>query len=247
MTVKITTIFFDLGYTLINFKGSVPRILGRSYLALAGSLIRSGYPIHRRTFARQYQRIIQRYYQQREIDYVEQPLEVFVNRALAGFGQPPAEPHVAREALAAMFKVTEAHWHLEKDTHATLKTLREKGYRLCIISNASNTEDLNMLVDNARLRQYFEQIIISSETGIRKPDARIFEKALTAIHATPAESAMVGDTLGADILGAQKAGLRAVWITRRARRPENTRVRKKIKPDGEISRLSQLPGLLDSL
>lgn len=246
MAEKITTIFFDLGYTLINFEGNVPRILRKSYSSLADSLIHSGINIDRKAFVRQYEKIINRYYAARETDHVEQPASIFVNRALACFDHPAAAPEVLTEAIAAMYKVTEAHWHLEKDTHPTLVELKNKGYRLGIISNASNTEDLNRLVDNAGLRQYFDAIIISAEEGIRKPDERIFAKALTVMNSTPGETLMVGDTLGADILGAQKAGIYAIWISRRAKRPENLRVRKKIKPNKEISRLSQIPKIADS-
>ena len=246
MAAKITTIFFDLGYTLINFEGSVPRILRKSYSALVDSLRQSGIAIDRKAFTRQYEQIINRYYAAREVDHMEQHASLFINRALACFELPPASPEVLKEAIAAMYKVTEAHWHLEKDTHNTLSELTQKGYRLCIISNASNTEDLNNLVDNANLRQYFNAIIISAEEGIRKPDSRIYEKALSVMKSTPGESIMVGDTLGADIFGAQKVGIYAVWISRRARRPENMRVKRVIKPDKEISRLSQLPKLVES-
>lgn len=247
MKSKITTIFFDLGYTLINFKGNVPHILRKSYFSLADALIYSGIKINRRAFVRQYSQIINRYYAAREADHVEQPASLFVNRALACFGHPPVEPEILKSAIAAMYKVTEAHWHLEKDTHSALAELSQQGYRLCIISNASNTEDLHNLVDNANLRKYFEGIVISAEEGIRKPDRRIYDKAMSLMNSTPGESLMVGDTLGADILGAQEVGIYAVWISRRAKRPENTRMRKAVKPDAEIARLSHLPEIVKRL
>ena len=247
MTEKIDTIFFDLGYTLINFRGNVNWVLNTSYFSLAKSLIKSGCKINARKFARQYQQIISRYYEDRELNQVEQHASIFVNRALARVGHAPASPEIVYRAIAAMYEVTESHWHLEKDTHATLAELKQKDYRLCIISNASNTEDLNNLVDNANLRQYFDHIIISAEERIRKPDRRIYEKALAVMQSTPAESLMVGDTLTADVLGAQKVGIRAAWITRRARRPDNSRVKKEIKPDFEISELSDLLKLLNTL
>lgn len=247
MTDKITTLFFDLGYTLINFRGNVDRVLYSSYIALSDSLYRSGYAIDRRKFANQYRQIINRYYKAREIDNIEQPVDLFVNRALAGFECSPASPAILKEAIAAMFKITEAHWHVEKDTHTVLAELKQEGYRLCIISNASNTEDLNNLVDNSNLRQYFDHFVISAEEKIRKPHPLIFKKALRVMSATPGKSLMIGDTLTADILGAQKAGIRAIWITRRAKRPENNRMKKVITPDFVIDRLSKLPKLLQSI
>jgi FMN phosphatase YigB (HAD superfamily) len=55
---------------------------------------------------------------------------------------------------------------------------------------------------------------------------------------------MVGDTLGADILGAKNAGVYSVWITRRA--PSNQPHQELIIPDATIDSLSALPGLLNA-
>ncbi len=245
MPETVTTIFFDLGYTLINFEGNVDRILRKSYFALADALLKSGYNFSRKEFVHQYHQVIAHYYRAREEDHAEQPTGIFVNRALACVDQPSASEEVLTPAIAAMFAVTEAHWRLEKDTHYTLAGLKDKGQRLCLISNASNANDLYRLVDNAGLRPYFDHIVISAEEGIRKPDARIFEKALSLMKVNPSQALMVGDTLMADIFGAQRVGMRGVWITRRAMRPENTRVKKSIHPDFEIPKLSGLLKILD--
>ena len=246
-TAAVTTIFFDLGYTLINFEGDVPSVLRKSYRSLAQSLINAGYPLDANEFIRHYEKIINAYYVVRDIDLVEQPVGDFVNKTLALLGHPPASPKILNDAVAAMFKVTEACWQVENDAHATLAILRAKGYRLGMISNASDLPDLKRLVKNAGLRKYFSSIIVSAEEKIRKPDPKIFEKALGLMDSTPSTSIMVGDTLTADILGAQKSGLRAVWITRRANRPENTRVQSLVIPDWKIAQLSELIPLLNSI
>ena len=246
-TAAITTIFFDLGYTLINFEGDVPSVLRKSYRSLAQALINSGYSLDPNEFIRQYERIINAYYVVRDIDLVEQPVGDFVNKTLAVIGQPPASSRVINEAVAAMFKVTEACWKVEPDAHETLTILRAQGYRIGLISNASDLPDLNRLVKNAGLRKYFSAIVVSAAEKIRKPDPRIFKKALDLMDSTPSTSIMVGDTLTADILGAQKSGLRAAWITRRANRLENTQVQSLVIPDWTITQLSELIPLLDSI
>jgi putative hydrolase of the HAD superfamily len=246
-TAAVTTIFFDLGYTLINFEGDVPSVLRKSYRSLAQSLINAGYPLDANEFIRQYEKIINAYYVVRDIDLIEQPVGDFVNKTLALLGHPLAPSKILNDAVAAMFKVTEACWQVENDAHATLAILRANGYRLGMISNASDLPDLKRLVKNAGLRKYFSSIIVSAEEKIRKPDPKIFEKALDLMNSTPSTSIMVGDTLTADILGAQKSGLRAVWITRRANRPENTRVQSLVIPDWKIVQLSELIPLLNSI
>lgn len=63
----------------------------------------------------------------------------------------------------------------------------------------------------------------------------------------PAHAAMVGDTLGADILGAKNAGIFSIWITRRADNPANQAHLDTIQPDAQIAALDELPGLLQEL
>jgi FMN phosphatase YigB (HAD superfamily) len=58
---------------------------------------------------------------------------------------------------------------------------------------------------------------------------------------------MVGDTLGADILGANNLGIASVWINRRVvMRPDNLAHDDTILPKATISALSELPGLLQA-
>ena len=59
-----------------------------------------------------------------------------------------------------------------------------------------------------------------------------------------AECVMIGDTLGADILGAQLAGMRNVWVTNHAGHPANVAHRGNIVPEAEIPGLAELPALL---
>ncbi len=57
---------------------------------------------------------------------------------------------------------------------------------------------------------------------------------------------MVGDMLGADVLGAHNAGLRGIWATMQAERGANDAHQHTIVPDGVIGSLSELPELLKS-
>ena len=59
--------------------------------------------------------------------------------------------------------------------------------------------------------RYFDTVAIaySDEVGFRKPDGRIFRRALEALGVEPAQALHVGDNPDADVLGAQRAGMRA--------------------------------------
>jgi HAD superfamily hydrolase (TIGR01549 family) len=100
------------------------------------------------------------------------------------------------------------------DALSTLAELRRRGYALGIVTNRlwggqPFLEDLHML----GLLNYFDlnHIAISGDLGLRKPNAQIFEYALNALHVSPHETAMIGDSLSADVLGAQPLGIYAVW------------------------------------
>ena len=77
--------------------------------------------------------------------------------------------------------------------------------------------------------------------GHAKPDPAIFELALAALNATPANTWMVGDHLEWDIAGAQGVGMAAVWFN-----PDNATLPAGSTPDYVITTLSQLPGLFES-
>jgi putative hydrolase of the HAD superfamily len=61
--------------------------------------------------------------------------------------------------------------------------------------------------------------VISEEVGVRKPRSEIFQAVLEKLGSSPEETAHVGDALAADVDGATKAGLTAVWLTRRVKDP----------------------------
>ncbi len=74
---------------------------------------------------------------------------------------------------------------------------------------------------------------------------RIFQVALDKMNANPDETAMVGDTLQADVLGANLIGIYSIWITRRTQLPEDGEL--EIQAQAVITALDQIPDLLDDL
>lgn len=243
---QIQVVLFDLGHTLINFEGDYRQVMAESYLVLAQSLRAAGYLIDTREFAERFDRIINAYYRARDEDLIERPIEQYLAQVLASYEIFDARKSLVQSALENMYRAAERHWQPEGDALPTLQVLKDAGYRLGMITNAANADNANRLIDMFGLRPYFEVILISAVERIRKPDTRIYARALTRLEVPAAKAVMVGDTLTADILGAQNAGLRAVWITRRAERPEN-RSSHDIKPDAVIESLTDLPAALIAL
>lgn len=244
---KIEVVLFDLGSTLLYFDASWPELMEQSSHELAKSLRELGYLLESSRFAKRFLTRLQEYYLERETEFIEHTTAYLLKSLLAEYGYLNIPEEHVRSVLARMYAITQAHWRLEEDAVSTLETLREAGYRLGMISNAADESDVQMLVDRNNLRQYFDVLLVSAAVGVRKPHPRIFQMALDHWGVSPEQAVMVGDTLGADILGAKLAGMTSVWITRRAQRPGNRDHEDTIRPDEVIASLAELPALLARL
>lgn len=100
------------------------------------------------------------------------------------------------------------HNHLLEGTLELLDYLRPL-YKLHIITNGFKEVQFKKLRASGIL-EYFDSITTSEDVGVKKPDKRIFLKALTEASARPEESVMVGDNFEADILGARSLGMHTI-------------------------------------
>ena len=121
-----------------------------------------------------------------------------------------------------------------------LESLSKK-YRLFAATNSSVAVQVGRLAKTG-LGKYFEQVFISEEIGVNKPDANFFLTAFARIPGFDKEKAvMIGDSLSSDIQGGKNAGITTVWINHR--KADGSRV----GPDHEIESLTQLEELLETL
>ena len=126
-----------------------------------------------------------------------------------------------------------------------LETMRKDGYRTAIIANA-NSADARNIIATCGLENYFDVIVISGEVGIEKPDKQIFQVALKRLGVEAGNAVMVGNRIDADIVGANRIGMKSVWF-RWNDRYEEIIGSEDEKPDFIIKSLSELPGILSSV
>jgi HAD superfamily hydrolase (TIGR01662 family) len=239
---KIKVVFFDLGSTLIYSKASWPPLYQQADRALVEGLRQANIPMEISTIAGKFDTFLDSYYAGRSGSTIEKTTPSALSELLQETGFRDVPNAVVRTALDSMYAITQKNWYLEADAIPTLKTLLEHGYRLGMISNTSDDKNVQQLVDREGLRGYFETIITSAGCGIRKPDERIFRLALDHFGIPPEQTAMVGDLLETDILGANQLGIYSIWITRRVQVPGEGEL--PIQPQAVISSLDQIPGLL---
>ena len=94
-------------------------------------------------------------------------------------------------------------------TVETLTELKQNNHQLHIITNGFKEVQFIKL-ENSGILNYFDDILCSEEVGVNKPNPLVFKKALERTNAKSMESIMIGDDFNADVLGAEKCGIRGI-------------------------------------
>lgn len=124
-----------------------------------------------------------------------------------------------------------------------LETIKKGGYKIAMIANADSVDARNIMI-TCGLEVYFDAMVISEELGIEKPAREIFEAALDKLKVKAENAIMVGNRIDADIVGANRIGMKSVWFKWNNRYHE-TIGNKEERPDFVIKSLSELLGILN--
>ena len=121
-----------------------------------------------------------------------------------------------------------------------LSELKQRGLRIGLLSNTTWPSEFHRQeLQTFGLMSFFDTLAFSCELGAWKPNMPAFHYVTDRLGVLPAEAVYVGDAPEIDVLGAQKAGLRGVWISTNERSAGN------VQPDAIIHRLTELPAVLD--
>jgi len=119
----------------------------------------------------------------------------------------------------------------------TLTALKNKGYRLAIVSN--HRKWLPDYLAEIELSDFFETIVVSDIVGVEKPDIRIMQIVLDDLKLDSSECLYVGDH-PFDVLCAKNAGIDCAWITS----PNSVLPYNRIKEDYRINNINELEKIL---
>ena len=122
------------------------------------------------------------------------------------------------------------------ETRHALESI-QKRWRTAVLSNA---DDAYLRPNVGLLGIRFEQVLSSEEARVYKPLPGLFLEMLRRLGVSPGEAVYVGDRQFEDVQGAQRVGMKAVWINR-SRDPADPQLP---RPDFEIHNLLQLPEVL---
>ena len=151
---------------------------------------------------------------------------------------------VGDEALiASAHEIFRRDWFgrlvLFDDAVHTLEALRPR-FRLGLVTNGPSRTQ-RQKIEQFRLIDYLDLLIVSEEVGVAKPDPAIFAIALEQLGVLPGEALFVGDSLEFDLRGAEAAGMPFIWMNPRGEPLPHDLAR----PLAVIRRLTDLLALLD--
>ncbi len=94
--------------------------------------------------------------------------------------------------------------------HATLEELH-KNYRMAVVTDGQSAYALNEL-RAVELDHFFSPVIVSGYFGYRKPDPRIYLKALITLGVQPENAIYVGNDMYRDVWGPKQLGMKVVYF-----------------------------------
>ena len=154
----------------------------------------------------------------------------FLDAILRALGVTEDEARLAAARAVAAEHARANLWSRSGDgAIETLRGLSARGYRLGVVSNADGR--VRGLLETAGISEFLDVVIDSAEAGFEKPDPRIFQAATGPLGVAPEECVYVGDIYEIDVLGARRAGMRAILIGSG-------------EADGEVERIERLEELL---
>jgi len=135
-----------------------------------------------------------------------------------------------RNELLDLYKILSTFPEVKK----VLKNLKEKDYKLAILSNGTPAL-LNELVKNNNLDNMFDDIFSIEEVGIYKPDSKVYDIPIKKYKIQKEEVAFLSANTW-DVSGGGNYGYSSIWINRNNNIFDNL----DYKPKNEVKSLEQL-------
>ena len=135
-----------------------------------------------------------------------------------------------KDELLNLYKVLSPFQEVPK----TLKILKEKNFKLAILSNGTPSL-LNQLVMSNNLDDLFDDLFSIEEVGIYKPDSKVYDLPVKKYKIEKSEVVFLSANTW-DISGAGNFGYQPVWVNRTNNIFDNL----DYKPNNEIKNLSEL-------
>lgn len=232
-------VVFDLGGTLVQWPGwddDAPAKWGLAYDAIAGE--RRALPA-RGAFVEAMRAAEKAHWVRVDRDHWSGPPTGLVSDGFRRLGLDVDESILV--ATLDGYARAVAGWStVFPDARETLVVLRERGYRLGLLSNTWwAAEWHNADIAAHGLAELLDELVYTSDQPHSKPHPSVFREISTRLDVEPGACVMIGDRRIDDVAGAKGAGMRGIW-----RRNDSGFPAGSVEPDAILDRLAELPPLL---
>ena len=159
-----------------------------------------------------------------------QVTEDSLDKSMKAFNIDPS----MRNELLDLYKVLSPF----KEVPEVLKSLKEKKFKLAILSNGTPAL-LNELIKNNNLDNIFDDLFSIEQVGIYKPDSKVYDMPIQKYRIEKSEVAFLSANTW-DVSGGGNYGYNAIWVNRNKNIFDNL----DYKPNSEIKDLSELLSLI---
>lgn len=227
----IKTILFDFGNTLVSTELDWELVNEQNLASLLAYLDFVSIKVDKESFGKAFLQIRQENFQKADAELREYTAEESLSKILAQVGITNVPQRILEQAVDAFFAPEENLYPVFPDVPEVLTELKNRGYKMALVSNATSGRLIRKAAEDRGLTNYFETIIVSAEVGYRKPHPKIYQLALDHLQVKPEEAVMVGDMLEIDILGAQQLGMKTILAQFVKSSEEFNRTNPAITPD----------------
>lgn len=149
--------------------------------------------------------------ERKTVQMVEVPLVDLMGQCLDRFGV--GDEDNLRESLEIFYDVLLEDRKLVNGAVELLARLKERDLAIGLISDVAwglPSEFPLRDIKHYGLNDFFDDMVFSTDVGLRKPHPKIFKIALSNLGVTASEAMYVGNSLAQDIKGAKGVGMKAV-------------------------------------
>jgi HAD superfamily hydrolase (TIGR01662 family) len=238
----IRGVIFDLGLTLLRFTGDWDEVIEQGNRDLEQFL--EDHKLSAPGVMQTFRERLDKNRQERLEDHKERPTAKILQEVLRQSSLPELKAETLERAMQMFYRSSEDKWVPGPHVHSVLKELQSSDYRIGLLSNAGDENNVHRLLSRTDLVQYFDKIVISAGEGVRKPDVSLFKKISSHWQLPEKSVVMVGDSLVQDIHGAQQAGMHQIWFCGNISKDEALGKAGWVKPEFSAMDLAEVPDLL---
>jgi putative hydrolase of the HAD superfamily len=146
---------------------------------------------------------------------VTEPMDILRENVRCA-GKTVSEEIIEKMCRQRVARVREIVTQVRPEILSTLRALKERGHRLCLVSNADCIDAMHW--GESPLAPLFDEAIFSCQVGMIKPEPGIYRLAARRMGVSPGDCVFVGDGGSGELAGARAVGMRTIQVRHIARR-----------------------------